>query len=90
MKDSGVLLATFLTGDEDFQGSGWVYPDCVNFKVETITELAHKRGFDFKLVDWAHPRQQWGVFFKSGTDHPLILDGDVSWQKVVKARYPNL
>lgn len=90
LNDDGVFLATFLTGDEDFDGSGWVYPECVNFRVETISEAAQKYGFGFKLLHWAHPRQQWGVFFKSDFDHTLTLGGDVSWSSAVKARYPNL
>jgi len=90
LKDSGVFLATFLDGKEDFQGSGWVYPDCVKFKTHTMAEVAHKHGYGFKLLHWAHPRQQWGAFFKPEYDQTLTLGGDVSWRSAVKARYPNL
>lgn len=50
LNDSGVFLATFLMGEEDFEGAGWVYPDCVKFKVQTIAEVAHKHEFGFKLL----------------------------------------
>jgi hypothetical protein len=33
---SGALLATFLPGEEDYAGEGWVYPECVQYTLGTI------------------------------------------------------
>ena len=32
----GILLATFLPGDEDTPQTGWVYPECVNYRPITL------------------------------------------------------
>lgn len=85
LNDSGVLLATFLTDDEDFVGKGWIYPGCVNYKVSTMSDLARSHGFNFQMLDWYHPRQQWALFAKEGFDIARYRDGLVSWNKLMRS-----
>lgn len=79
LKPTGVLLGTFLTGDEDFEGEGWVYPGCVLFTPETVRSLAEAHGFGFAMLDWFHPRQKWAAFYKPEFDISQIESGHISW-----------
>lgn len=88
LSDDGVLLATYVTGDEDFEGEGWIYPGCVEFSAETMEKVAESCGYKFKLIDWAHPRQQWCGFFKNNADSRVSEESLVSWARVVESRYP--
>ena len=90
LKEEGALFATFLVGAEDFTGDGWVYPDCVEFKYETMSALAESCGYGLQVLDWPHPRQAWGLFFKSAFNPQLTSEGIVSWAKMMDARYPKL
>ena len=56
LNDNGALLATFLIDDKDFDGSGWIYPGCVNYRPETMADIASDFNLDFEVLDWAHPR----------------------------------
>jgi cyclopropane fatty-acyl-phospholipid synthase-like methyltransferase len=83
LKDDGALVATFLIDSKDFEGRGWIYPGCVNYKPETMAELAARSGLDFRILDWAHPRQTWALFSMKHYDKSLI-DGDaISWNRFV-------
>jgi cyclopropane fatty-acyl-phospholipid synthase-like methyltransferase len=83
LKDSGALLATFLVDTTDFEGSGWVYPGCVKFRPETLAEMGREFGFEFQVLDWAHPRQTWALFSKKDFDKSLIEGGPISWNRFV-------
>lgn len=85
LSDNGALLATFLMDDQDFKGSGWIYPGCVKFTVPTMEAVAAKHNFDFQLLDWYHPRQSWALFSKPGFDSERYKDGVVSWNKLMGA-----
>jgi cyclopropane fatty-acyl-phospholipid synthase-like methyltransferase len=83
LKEGGALLATFLVDDKDYDGSGWVYPGCVNYRPETMAQLASESGFDFKALDWAHPRQTWALFSRKDYDSSLVDGGPISWNRLV-------
>ena len=83
LKDNGALLATFLVDDKDFYGHGWVYPGCVCYKPETMADVAAEFDLDFKILDWAHPRQTWALFSKSNYDKDLINGGPITWNRFV-------
>jgi len=84
LKDDAVIAATFLVGTEDYAGHGWVYPGCVRYRPETLSELAAEFSFDFRVIDWAHPRQTWALLFKKGFDKSLIDGGPISWNRMVE------
>ena len=83
LKDDGALLATFVIDTRDNEEPGWRYPDCVKYRPETIAEAAAESGFDFEIIDWAHPRQTWALFSRSAYDKSLIGGAPISWNRVV-------
>jgi len=62
LSHSGAMVATFIGGAVDFVGSGWVYPSCVTFRLESMLEMSMSAGLRFRLLDWRHPRQHWALF----------------------------
>jgi hypothetical protein len=76
-------IARNLIDNNDFKGEGWVYPECVSYKLETMERIAWEVNLDFAILDWAHPRQTWALFSKQGYDKSLITDGSISWNKFV-------
>lgn len=83
LKDTGALLATFLVDNKDFDGKGWIYPECVSYRPETLAEIASEFGLNFEMLDWAHPRQTWALFSKEKYDNSLVKDGPISWNRFV-------
>jgi cyclopropane fatty-acyl-phospholipid synthase-like methyltransferase len=79
LKDTGALAATFLIGDHDCQDTGWIYPSCVQYSMETMTALSHKAGLKFLLLDWKHPRQRWALYRKPGFDATWFQDQHLTW-----------
>ena len=61
LKPNGLIAATFIEGISDFDGSGWVYPGCVNYRPSTIERFAEEAGFFVIRLPWYHPRQTWYV-----------------------------
>lgn len=84
LKDDGILLATFLIGETDSDERGWIYPGCVEYDQNTISELSGKFGLNFKLLNWYHPRQSWALFYKGSYNTLLIDTGDISWNRMSK------
>lgn len=83
LKDDAAIVATFLIGNEDYRGDGWVYPGCVRYKPETLAGIAAEFGLDFRVLDWSHPRQTWALFSKRCYDTSLIDGGPISWNRFV-------
>ena len=84
LKDDAAIVATFLVGTEDYNEQGWVYPGCVRYKPQTLARLAAEYEFDFRVLDWAHPRQTWALFSKKDYDKSLIDGGPISWNRLVE------
>lgn len=84
LKDDGALMATFLVDDKDYSELGWVYPGCVHYRPETMTDLASEFDLDFDVLNWAHPRQTWALFSKKNYDKSLIVDGPIAWNRFVE------
>ena len=84
LKEDGALLGTFLIDEKDFDGEGWVYPACVNFRVETISQLAKQCGYGFDLLDWGHPRQTWALFSRPNHNKSLACDGPITWNRCLE------
>jgi SAM-dependent methyltransferase len=89
LKDDGVLFATFIIGEKDFEGCGWT-SGLARYRPETMSELAGNAGLNFCTIDWSHPRQTWAMFSKKDYDKSLIDGEPISWQRVVaKTRRPS-
>lgn len=58
IKDSGLIVANWLLGEETEQFDpatcGWVYPECVPFARERIERLAAEAGLYVRLCPWHH------------------------------------
>lgn len=78
LKPSGVLLATFLIGVNTEQ-KGWIYPGCVTHTTGSIRTIAKEHGLDLYILDWLHPRQNWGLFAKSDFDVSWLKEQPLSW-----------
>jgi cyclopropane fatty-acyl-phospholipid synthase-like methyltransferase len=77
LKESGLALVTFIKGKTDFDGEGWIYPDCVEFTLSTIRSLATDSNLHIKELPWYHPRQTWFVLTKSAESLPT--DGELCY-----------
>ena len=62
LKSEGLIAVTFVEGFKDFEGNGWVYPDCVRYRRSTITRFAKDAGLFAVRIPWYHPRQTWYLF----------------------------
>lgn len=78
----GLLVATFihpeqLNVDGDFPGSGWIYPDCVAYRSETVSAFFTQAGLACQRLQWFHPRQTWYVAASSASTlerHRAVFD----------------
>jgi cyclopropane fatty-acyl-phospholipid synthase-like methyltransferase len=75
----GALVATFLIGEQDSAQTGWIYPDCVNYRPATVERAAADANFRFEILDWKHPRQTWALFAAPGFDSTWFKDRPLSW-----------
>jgi cyclopropane fatty-acyl-phospholipid synthase-like methyltransferase len=79
LKDSGALLGTFMTGEQDNHERDWIYPHVVCYRPETMASLAERIGFKFTLLDWKHPRQQWALYAKPRFDTSWFQNRPLTW-----------
>ena len=84
--DTGVLFATVIEGASPCGGSGWVYPECVEYPLAVVEELARRYGLSFKTLDWFHPRQTWCAFYKPSYNVGLLDGGAPSWNRFGRLR----
>jgi hypothetical protein len=76
---NGALVATFLIGEEDSAKTGWVYPDCVNYRPATLERAAADVNLRFEILDWKHPRQTWALFAAPEFDSTWFKDQPLIW-----------
>ncbi|MPZ71303.1 MAG: hypothetical protein GEU71_17535 [Actinobacteria bacterium] len=60
LTDGGVMLATFVEGDT-IDGSGWRYPQCVEYQWEDMQAILSQAGLAAEPISWPHPRQRWFI-----------------------------
>jgi SAM-dependent methyltransferase len=84
LAQNGVLVATFLIGQEDSARTGWIYPDCVNYRPATLERLATDVNLRFEILDWKHPRQTWALFAAPGYDSTWFKDCPLTWNAGVE------
>jgi len=75
----GALIATFLIGEEDSAQTGWIYPECVNYRPATLERAAEDVNLRFEILDWKHPRQTWALFAASEFDSTWFKDRPLTW-----------
>lgn len=79
LSEQGILFATVLEGDAECDGKGWVYPECVEYRLQTVATIARNHGLELKELNWYHPRQTWCALVSPGFDRKLLNDGAPSW-----------
>jgi cyclopropane fatty-acyl-phospholipid synthase-like methyltransferase len=86
LEPSGALVATYVIGDKDYAEPTWLYPQCANYREETIAEISRRHGLEYQRLDWLHPHgQSWCLISKSGFDRSIWIDQPLSWNTLVKA-----
>jgi SAM-dependent methyltransferase len=80
----GALVATFLIAGEDSQQTGWIYPECVNYRSATLERLAKDVDLRFEILDWKHPRQTWAIFAAPGFDSSWFKDRPLTWNTALE------
>jgi SAM-dependent methyltransferase len=76
---NGALVATFLMGEEDSPKTGWIYPECVNYRPATLERAAADVDLRFEILDWRHPRQTWALFAAPEFDSSWFKDRALTW-----------
>jgi SAM-dependent methyltransferase len=84
LAENGVLLATFLIGEEDSPQAGWIYPDCVNYRLATLERAAEDVNLRFEILDWKHPRQTWALFAAPEFDSTWFKDRPLTWNAALE------
>ena len=79
LAQDGVLVATFLFGEEDSTQTGWIYPECVNYRPVTLERAAKDVNLRFEILDWKHPRQTWALFAAPGFNSTWFKDCPLTW-----------
>ena len=63
LKDSGIIVATFVEGLTNYSGEGWMYPGCVSYRRSKIMEFAKKAELLILKLPWYHPRHRPRIYF---------------------------
>jgi SAM-dependent methyltransferase len=80
----GALVATFLIGEKDAAQSGWIYPECVNYRPVTLESAAAEANLRFEILDWKHPRQTWALFASPQFDSTWFKDQPLTWNAALE------
>jgi SAM-dependent methyltransferase len=84
LAQDGALVATFLIGEEDSVRTGWIYPECVNYRPATLERAAADVNLRFEILNWKHPRQTWSLFAAPGFDSTWFKDRPLTWNAGVE------
>ena len=79
LAQDGALVATFLIGEEDSARTGWIYPECVNYRPATLERAAKDANLRLEILDWRHPRQTWALFAAPGFDSTWFKYRPLTW-----------
>src|SRR5882724_1042109 len=58
MHPNSVFFATYVAGENNHEGSEWVYPECVNYTEERMLQFAKDAGLRAAPHPWQHPNDQ--------------------------------
>jgi SAM-dependent methyltransferase len=80
----GALVATFLPDEKDSAKTGWVYPECVNYRSATLERTAAEANLRFQILDWKHPRQTWALFAAPNFDSTWFKNKPLIWNAALE------
>src|SRR6266513_2408047 len=83
LAEDGALVATFLIGEQDAAESGWIYPECVNYRPATLERAAAEAHLRFEILDWKHPRQTWALFTAPNFDTAWFQKKPLTWNTML-------
>src|SRR5438128_2053104 len=84
LAQGGALVATFLPAEEDSPRSGWIYPECVNYRPATLERAAAEANLRFEILDWKHPRQTWALFAAPKFDSSWFKNQPLTWNAALE------
>jgi SAM-dependent methyltransferase len=84
LAQDGALVATFLPAEEDCSETGWVYPQCVNYRPSTLERAAADVNLRFEILDWKHPRQTWALFAAPNFDSSWFENTPLTWNAALE------
>ncbi len=58
MHQDSIFFATYVPGPENYDGSEWVYPECVNYTEKRMLSFAREAGLRAEPHPWKHPNDQ--------------------------------
>jgi cyclopropane fatty-acyl-phospholipid synthase-like methyltransferase len=94
LAQDGALVATFLIGEEDSPRTGWIYPECVNYRQATLEWAGAEVNLRFEILDWKHPRQTWALFASPKFDSSWFKDRPLTWntglERVLKQQHQSI
>jgi SAM-dependent methyltransferase len=87
LRGSGAFIASFAIGQTDNETKGWIYPECVFYRADTLARFSEEAGLRFILLDWAHPRLQWALFAKPDFKTDWLERHGLSWNSWLRSNY---
>jgi len=70
LRPDGICAVTFIEGGRGEVKEGWVYPGCVEYRLETIENLIQGAGLVGMPIPWFHPRQSWFLLARESSSLP--------------------
>ncbi len=58
MKPTSIFAATFVKGESNYTGEDWVYPGCVTYTLDHMSQIVEEEHLVCKPIKWRHPNQQ--------------------------------
>jgi len=58
MTPTSIFAATFVRGTENHAGNTWVYPGCVQYTLDYMTDISAQHGLACVPIGWKHPNNQ--------------------------------
>ena len=71
---NGLVVATFLRGDSDYNGSEWVYPGLITYRLETLQRWAAEAALQLHVIHWPHRNQTYFVAARREVDLARVFD----------------
>lgn len=64
----GLVVGTWVAGEEDFEGTEWAYPVTVTYRQASFRAMVEEAGFALHVLRWPHPEQTYFAICEPGLD----------------------
>lgn len=73
MKPTSIFAATYFEGNENYNGSEWLYPQTTAYTSTRMTEIAFTAGLGCVPIEWPHPRgAKWIVLSNPENENKVV------------------